>query len=275
MNIKTLQPDTFLEKLLSPESTMVIKTAGITTIDKNWFIAERNLPDHLIYFLPSGSMEASLNKYNFRLKTGNLLWVQPGVTQKFWMQDNQLETKVFFVRFDLKINEDYLAMENKYLLMEDFSHLQNHYHDFLIQQGEQSLYSKYSQKASIAIILCDLLKEPQKKDAFSDGLKRFQIVQLQKYIQKNIQKRFSSADLAKELKMNTDYFSRQFKKSFKLSPREYIKQERIRRAASLLIETNMNISELANFLGYEDIYQFSQQFKKVFNKSPNNYRKGL
>ena len=275
MNIKTLQPGTFLEKLLSPESTMVIKTAGITTIDKNWFIAERNLPDHLIYFLPSGSMEASLNKYNFRLKTGNLIWVQPGVTQKFWMQDNQLETKVFFVRFDLKIKEDYLAMENKYLLMEDFSHLQNHYHDFLIQQGEQSLYSRHSQKASIAIILCDLLKEPQKKDAFSDGLKRFQIVQLQKYIQKNIQKRFSSADLAKELKMNTDYFSRQFKKSFKLSPREYIKQERIRRAASLLIETNMNISELANFLGYEDIYQFSQQFKKVFNKSPNNYRKGL
>jgi AraC-like DNA-binding protein len=275
MNIKTIPPDTFLEKLLSPESTIVIKTAGITTIDKNWFITERNLPDHLIYFLPSGSMEASLNKYNFRLKTGNLLWVQPGVTQKFWMQDNQLETKVFFVRFDLKINEDYLAMENKYLFMEDFSHLQNHYHDFLIQQGEQSLYSRYSQKASIAIILCDLLKEPQKKDAFSDGLKRFQIVQIQKYIQKNIQKRFSSAELAKELKMNTDYFSRQFKKSFKLSPREYIKQERIRRAASLLIETNMNISELANFLGYEDIYQFSQQFKKVFNKSPNNYRKGL
>ena len=154
-----------------------------------------------------------------------------------------------------------------------FLHLQNHFHDFLIQQGEPSIYSEPLQKASLTIILCDLLREPQKKEAFKEGLKRFEIINLQKYIQKNIQKRFTSAELAKELKMNNDYFSRQFKKSFKQSPREFIKQERIRRAASLLMESNLNISEISQFLGYQDIYQFSQQFKKIYGKSPNNFRK--
>lgn len=273
MNISRLNPTEFLNTMLSPDCQIEIKTAGITTVDKTWQIQERTLPDHLIYFLASGNMEGTLNKNSIKLKAGNLLWVQPGVTQKFWLHQNQTETKVFFVRFHLKSNNHFIGMENQFSIMDDFSHLQNHFHDFLIQQGEQSKYSEHLQKASLTIICCDLLREPQKKETFKDGLKRFQIINLQKYIQKNIQKRFTSLELARELKMNNDYFSRQFKKSFKLSPREFIKQERIRRAASMLLETNMNISEISQFLGYNDIYQFSQQFKKIIGKSPNNFRK--
>lgn len=273
MNIEKLPPTHFLDTLLSPNSIIEIKTSGITIIDKTWQIPERTLPDHLIYFISSGTMEASLNKNSLRLKAGNLLWVQPGISQEFWLTPHQIETKVFFVRFHLKLNNQFIGMENQYSLMEDFFHLQNHFHDFLIQQGEPSIYNKHLQKASLSIIICDLLREPQKKETFKDGLKRFQIIQLQKYIQKNIRKRFTSDELANDLKMNNDYFSRQFKKSFKQSPREFIKQERLRRAAALLLESNMNISELSYFLGYSDVYQFSQQFKKNYGKSPNNYRK--
>lgn len=273
MPIKHLTTSLFLEKLLSPESAISIKTAGIALIDQNWSIAERIVPDHLIYFIADGTMEASINKNNFKLKAGNLLWVQPDVSQKFWLHPSQKQTKVFFARFHVKDKADYFGMANQHLLMADFYHLQNHFHDFLIQQGEPSDLNPYIQKASITIILCDILKEPQKKEINSDGLKRYQISQIQKYIQKNINKRFSSADLAKELNMNQDYFSRQFKKSFLQTPKEYFKQERIRHAANLLMETNMNINEIASFLGYTDVFQFSQQFKKAYHISPNNFRK--
>ena len=275
MNIKKLSATSFIEHLLSPECMMLIKTAGNSIIDKTWHIAERTLPDHLIYYIEKGAIEATLNNNTFRIKEGDILWVQPGVTQRFCPSVNQLKTKVFFVRFHLMVAENSLGMKNEYLLTEDFYHLQNHFNDFLMHQDKLSIYSTYLQKASITLILCNLLREPDKKETFSDGLKRFQIIQLQKFVQKNIQKRFSSEELAKELDMNIDYFSRQFKKSFKQSPREYIKQTRIRSAAALLLESNMNISEIARFLGYQDVYQFSQQFKKVFNKSPNYYRKNI
>lgn len=273
MNILKLTPDFFLGAILAPNTEIQIKTAGITTINSQWQIPERIVPDHLLYFLESGSMEASLNKNNFKLKEGNLLWVQPGVSQKFWLNTNATESKVYFARFHLKTEMQFLALENDYFMVDDFYHLQNHFYDFLIRQSENSFYSKYLQKASIAIIFCDVLKEPQKKEVANEGLKRFQINHLQKFIHKNIHKRFTSAELAKEVKMNQDYFSRQFKKSFKQTPKEYLKQERIRRAANLLMESNMNISELARFLGYTDVYQFSQQFKKTYHISPNNYRK--
>jgi AraC family transcriptional regulator of arabinose operon len=273
MNIQKLSPETFLESILATNTEIQIKTAGITTINSLWQIAERIVPDHLLYYLENGSMEASLNKNNFKLKAGNLLWVQPGVSQKFWLSPNTPESKVYFARFHLKTENQYLALETNYLIMDDFFHLQNHFYDFLIQQSEPSFYSKYLQKASIAIIFCDVLKEPQKKDVVNEGLKRYQIIHIQKFIHKNIHKRFTSAELAKEVKMNQDYFSRQFKKSFKQTPKEYLKQERIRRAANLLMESNMNISELSRFLGYTDVYQFSQQFKKIYHISPNNYRK--
>lgn len=273
MNIQTLKPENFLEALLAPNTDIQIKTAGIATINSQWQIAERVVPDHLLYYLENGSMEACVNKINFRLKEGNLLWVQPGVSQKFWLSPSMLETKVYFARFHIKTETHLLALENNFFKMDDFFHLQNHYYDFLIRQGESSIYSKFLQKSSIAIIFCDVLKEPQKKEIVNEGLKRNQIDHLHKFIHKNIHKRFTSADLAKEIKMNQDYFSRQFKKSFKQTPKEFLKQERIRRAANLLMESNMNISELARFLGYTDVYQFSQQFKKIHRISPNNFRK--
>jgi len=52
----------------------------------------------------------------------------------------------------------------------------------------------------------------------------------------------------------------------------YIIRMRIERAEHLLVHTGMNVTEVADALGYRDIFFFSRQFKQYTGKSPSEIR---
>ncbi len=54
---------------------------------------------------------------------------------------------------------------------------------------------------------------------------------------------------------------------------EFIIQMKLKRAAKMLIETSMNISEIANTLGFNDHSHMNRHFRKAFSCSPKAYRK--
>ncbi|MBO0593205.1 response regulator [Cellulophaga sp. E16_2] len=53
---------------------------------------------------------------------------------------------------------------------------------------------------------------------------------------------------------------------------EFIKTIKLKRAAQLIKQTDMNISEIAFDLGFNDLKHFRKSFKKVFNTLPSQYR---
>jgi transcriptional regulator GlxA family with amidase domain len=58
-----------------------------------------------------------------------------------------------------------------------------------------------------------------------------------------------------------------------LSPNQYHLNLRITRAQELLESTLLNIEEVADQTGFENIYYFSKIFKKKVGTSPKVYRK--
>ena len=73
--------------------------------------------------------------------------------------------------------------------------------------------------------------------------------------------------------ISVSYFSARFKTAFGLSPMEYLIQHRLHRAAHLLSDRNLRISEIAAQTGYQDEFHFSKMFKKHFGISPREMRK--
>ncbi|MFV0325842.1 MAG: two-component regulator propeller domain-containing protein [Bacteroides xylanisolvens] len=57
------------------------------------------------------------------------------------------------------------------------------------------------------------------------------------------------------------------------SPNEYVRILRMKKAAELLITTEINISEIGYQVGINDPFYFSKCFKNTFGKSPSQYRK--
>jgi len=80
------------------------------------------------------------------------------------------------------------------------------------------------------------------------------------------------ADLAKETGLGVAHFSRVFRRITGQSPKEFLLRIRLARAQHFLRETSMTVSEIADRLGYADVFFFSRQFKQKTGLSPLAYR---
>lgn len=87
-------------------------------------------------------------------------------------------------------------------------------------------------------------------------------------------KDYAIAELAREAGYSPGHFSRVFKQVFGISPQMYVIRARIDRAKQLLVESSLSISQIADVLGYEDLYFFSRQFKSQTGRAPAHYRSG-
>lgn len=93
-----------------------------------------------------------------------------------------------------------------------------------------------------------------------------------KYIQAHYHEKISLADIAMQVSMSEEYFSRFFSKIMKKSFFEFLNEYKINRACKLLIETDKQVSEVCYAAGFESIPFFYRQFKKFKNCQPKNYR---
>jgi AraC-like DNA-binding protein len=65
---------------------------------------------------------------------------------------------------------------------------------------------------------------------------------------------------------------RMFKTFFGVTPRGYIEQRRMERAAQLLRRTGLQIRQIARRLQYENPFYFSKCFKEYFGLAPRQWR---
>ena len=68
------------------------------------------------------------------------------------------------------------------------------------------------------------------------------------------------------------YFRKEFKKYYRLSPLEYVKQNRINFACQLLRTKLYSIAEVAPKSGFDSISYFSAEFRRMVGCSPREYR---
>ncbi len=95
------------------------------------------------------------------------------------------------------------------------------------------------------------------------------------YFNENYNTKVSVDDYAESLHISTNWFIRNFKQYMKISPAQYILSLRMVNAQSLLENTEYNIGEIAEIVGYDNPLYFSRVFKKEYGVSPAQYRKNL
>ncbi|MFF4935051.1 helix-turn-helix transcriptional regulator [Streptomyces griseofuscus] len=89
---------------------------------------------------------------------------------------------------------------------------------------------------------------------------------------KELTERPRVADLAQMVGLSPDYFTRTFRRTYGMPPREWIIRQIIQHAAAHLDRTGKSIAQIAAFYGYPDSFLFSQQFKSVMGVPPQVYR---
>jgi two-component system response regulator YesN len=93
------------------------------------------------------------------------------------------------------------------------------------------------------------------------------------YIEDNYCHDLPLEEVAKSVSLSASYFSSSFKKETGKSFVEYVTEFRIERASELLCSTNLNTSEVAYRVGFNDPKYFARIFRRSVGVNPSEYRK--
>lgn len=93
------------------------------------------------------------------------------------------------------------------------------------------------------------------------------------YMETNYYRKITLDELSKMSGMSARNFDRIFKQNYGSSPISYLLKLRIDKAASMLRDTDMSITEIALDRGFNDSTYFSRQFKALTGVTPKMYRK--
>ena len=111
------------------------------------------------------------------------------------------------------------------------------------------------------------------KEHYNDLIKVEKLKEVIKYIQTNYKNPISIKELADIAKYSEYHFLRFFKNETSKTCTQYINNFRIQKAALLLSNTNLSITEIAYEVGFGDVSYFIKTFKKYMLTSPNKFRK--
>jgi AraC-like DNA-binding protein len=96
----------------------------------------------------------------------------------------------------------------------------------------------------------------------------FQIAKVLQKIHESYSNDFDIEKLAKELDMSSSTFHSSFKAVTDTSPLQYIKNVRLHKARTLMIQDGLNANIAAIQVGYESSSQFNREYKRLFGVTP-------
>lgn len=93
------------------------------------------------------------------------------------------------------------------------------------------------------------------------------------YVNSHFRENPPMREVAKMFFLNESYFCRLFKNTVGMSYKAYIKKLKLEYSLSLIQSTDLSVTEIAGYCGYETQSHFNREFKKAFQMSPTAFRK--
>ena len=94
------------------------------------------------------------------------------------------------------------------------------------------------------------------------------------YIQQNLDKDLTLAELAAVVHMSPYHFARLFKGSTGVPPHRFVIRQRIARASVFLATQELSIAQISRMVGFRTPSHFTTVFRRVTGVTPRGYRTG-
>ncbi len=127
----------------------------------------------------------------------------------------------------------------------------------------------------------DYVKKPPNLDDLQTRLARLvppaaqpldPAAQLRRHLREHLSKDLDLAALAGEYGLGEAHLRRRFRKAYGQTPRQFVTEVRLERAAHLLRSTGRTVEEIGQMVGYPDALRFARVFKRRFALPPSEFR---
>ncbi|WP_044564470.1 helix-turn-helix domain-containing protein [Azospirillum sp. B4] len=105
------------------------------------------------------------------------------------------------------------------------------------------------------------------------GLAPWQIRRVVAYIDANLAVDLSNEMLADLIQLSRSHFCAAFRRSLGISPRNFIIERRVARAAQLMLGGDASLADIAGVCGFSDQAHFSRLFRRSRGETPSRWRR--
>lgn len=145
------------------------------------------------------------------------------------------------------------------------------------EQGSANSFSALALTARFILLLVELVRLRRKHPggdrpagAPRTGEKLAELLML---LAEHPERNFSRRDLAERLCVSESTLQRIFRARTGFSPHEYLTRLRLKKAATLLLESELSVGEVANETGFADSNYFCRSFRRFAKLSPLEFRR--
>ncbi|MCK9479116.1 MAG: AraC family transcriptional regulator [Firmicutes bacterium] len=232
-------------------------------------VRERGRVDYQIIYIVKGSGKYFINGAFQDISEGNIIVFRPGEPQ-IYSYSFETSTEVYWIHFtgygadnllnDLKITNHFIG--SKGVVTELFKEIINEL------QIKRPYYELHANAAFVKLLV--LIGRLVTKGAIDK--KEESLEEIVKIMHTCYNLKWSVSDLADKCNLSKYRFIHNFKKYTGAAPMEFLFKIKIDKARGLLIDSSLNIGEIASVLGYDNPLYFSRVFKKAVGMSPSKYR---
>jgi AraC family transcriptional regulator, exoenzyme S synthesis regulatory protein ExsA len=261
------------------QSCVLYKEIGETTLHKEGFVST-----HALTLVLQGKLQ--IEKYQCGIEIvneGQMIFVPKGlymISDVLLANNEPFIAMVFF--FDEALIDSFVESLGKikanpvlcHCLVMDYGEQIRLFTENLLRLYKEGSHNHNSITRSKLFEMLHLLSISPKGKEFVQAilsLKNQEKRSIKEFMQSNYSKPLTVEDYAYLTGRSLSTFNRDFKRLFKISPKQWLMEQRLEKARSLLSVNNTTVSDVAFESGYENISHFIKAFHKKFNISPKQF----
>lgn len=261
----------FIDDENSDNYPVIIECFGITFEDKYYEINRTNQPRYVLEYVLDGKGKVEIEDKTFEVKKGDVYILEANTKQHYFANKNNPFRK-YWVNFRSNIFDNLLSS----LSLKGIYYFENvNIEELFLKLFTLEKVSSFSN--DIAFDAMKILFEMLLKIRQSQLNKKR--IDIPKYIEdakrlidNNLEEELSINDICSKLFISKPTLIVNFKKYYGDTPHQYRTKRKSQLACIMLKSSNLDISSIANNLGFNDSFAFSHWFKKINGVSPNKYR---
>jgi AraC-like DNA-binding protein len=233
---------------------------------------------HYIYAIESDGAYIKIGTKEYQMHSGCIYMIKPRVLHEI-SADESYRIKLFELKFSLSaqsVEDTALSLPNAIhdadgAILKIFNEITD---EFGSAFRDGMIYIKLLELI-VKLARCDSEPHDDKPKIMPYEDKRERFMPVLDYITENFASEITVGDLASIMHMEKNYFIKQFKRHFNITPISYIQSVRISRSLNLIEYTELPMAEIAERVGFSGAASFTKAFRATYSKTPSEYRQEI
>ena len=261
-----------------------IRQISELSISQSGEIAEHIQACDEITYVISGNAMIMSGETLTEIKAGQIHYIAKDINHQIIADKNQ---PFRYICIGLEPNENYKKIESFMTMKKDKYFFLND--DGIVKVLTELLINEiYSRDNNSDILINDYISHifialsrlykrgacyDKRKKNYNCEVSRLTFYDILRYIDREYLNIERTSQVAEYLSYSENYISHLFKDNMGITMKEYLIRKKINTAMELLVTSNLKISEISEYLNFNNAHTFYQAFKKITSVSPMVYKK--